>query len=92
MHEGFNSGRTYYLQCVSKEASESISKEIRKLVEFERSKLEGTTRLMRTQRSVRNFYLSGPFQVFSSLLIITVRGRSPHETEHENTRNGCPAA
>lgn len=55
---GFNSGRTYYLRCSTRELSADVAAELRTLVSAARRSSEVKTRFLRSQEAVR---ISSPF-------------------------------
>lgn len=83
---GFNSGRTYYVKADSKEDCELISTELRAKAAAARRKAEGTSRFINSQNKVREIYYSAPFQVISSLLIITVRPKTVFDVQIRSSK------
>ena len=69
---GFNSGRTYYLQAESAEICQEIVRNLSKYVVASRKRADKASRYRRGQKVLLAFYESAPFQLMSSLLIILV--------------------
>ena len=72
MVDGFNSGRTYYLQAESAEICQEIVRNLSKYVVASRKRADKASKFRRGQKVLLTFYESAPFQLVSSLLIILV--------------------
>jgi hypothetical protein len=70
--DGFNSGRTYYLQAASDEQCRAVCESISRLARRAREEAAATSRIRRAQAHVAAVYDSTPFQSAVALLIITV--------------------
>ena len=96
--DGYNSGRTYYLQAASDEQCAAISATLGGLAHSEREAAAARTRLARVQRTVLRAYESAPFQCGVAVLIIVVRRsateRAPQQCARRNRarRNRARAA
>jgi hypothetical protein len=70
--DGFNSGRTYYLQTNSKVERQDIIEELDHIVEKAKSKKAASSMLHGMQHKIRKIYNSYSFQMMVAFLIITV--------------------
>ena len=70
--EGFNSGRTYYLQARTGQECEIIVEQLKKYAAVARAKGETASRIRRAQGHARLVHDSRTFQTLSALVIITV--------------------
>ena len=73
--DGFNSGRTYYLQTKSEELRQAVVDDVSRAVENAKSRLAGFSWFRNTQKRVGRVYNSMRFQVGVAFLIIAVSGR-----------------
>ena len=71
--EGFNSGRTYYLQESSYARCLEFVKQLNHLAKSARARAESRSAFAKSQLKVRKIYKSWPFQMASASLLITVR-------------------
>ena len=72
MAEGFNSGRTYFLQAISDEQCYTIVQRLEKAVKDAVQRAAATSRFRASQATVKQFYCSMFFQGTIAFLIITV--------------------
>jgi hypothetical protein len=70
--EGFNSGRSYHIQAVTKEECNIVATTLRQLAAKARQASITANRFERSQAVVLRAYNSLPFQTFSALLILAV--------------------
>ena len=70
--EGFNSGRTYYLQARTSQECEIIVEQLKTYAAVARAKGETASRIRRAQGHARLVHDSRTFQTLSALVIITV--------------------
>ena len=75
--DGYNSGRSYYLQAGSSQLKQEVSSQLQSLVYAARKKAEVQTHFGQAQASVRRVYVSKPFQYGAALLITAVRAPVP---------------
>ena len=75
--DGYNSGRSYYLQAGSSQLKQEVSSQLQSLVYAARKKAEVQTHFGQAQASVRRVYVSKPFQYGAALLITAVREPVP---------------
>ena len=82
--DGYNSGRTYYLQATSAEQCNSVCASVAVLARRARKAVVAGTLIRRLQGKVLRFYESMAFQSFVAVLIISVRSLlltvGPHHT------------
>ena len=71
--EGFNAGRTYYIQGDSREQSEEISLKVREMARIAHRRARGSSRLLRLRSRAKAIYDSHLFQGLVVVLILTVR-------------------
>ncbi len=71
--DGYNSGRTYYLQADSSAACRDVSKKISQNSKLAIDKANAKTAFAQAQQKVRRFYRSTIFQNLVAFLILTVR-------------------
>jgi hypothetical protein len=71
--DGYNSGRTYYLQADSNGACWDVSQKILKSSTFAVEKANSKTSFANAQQRVRKIYKSAIFKNVMALLILTVR-------------------
>ncbi len=69
---GFNSGRTYYLQAHSNSTCETIVQQLQAHAAAAHARGAKASRMMRAQAAFRKVHDSAPFQLLSALVIITV--------------------
>jgi hypothetical protein len=74
--DGFNSGRTYYLQAASDEQCYDVCESLSRLARRAREDDAATSCIRLAQERVAAVYESTPFQAAVALLIITVIGLS----------------
>ena len=83
--EGYNSGRTYYLQAASPEQCSAMCASLTLQVQRARKAVVAGRRILRLQGKVLRAYESLAFQSGVAILIIAVRPRNyetePHRTE-----------
>ena len=70
--EGYNSGRTYYLQASSKDQCLELVKSIKTFSKRARERAEAQTKFAKVQLRVRKVFDSQWFQATSASLIIAV--------------------
>ena len=73
--DGFNSGRTYYLQTKSEELRQAVVDDVSRAVESAKSRLAGFSWFRNTQKRVGRVYNSMRFQIGVAFLIIAVSNR-----------------
>ena len=71
--DGFNSGRTYSLQCESEEQLHNIMDLLEKNIHDAKKRVEARSRLRKSQDKVRKVYTSMLFQCGVAVLIMAVR-------------------
>jgi hypothetical protein len=74
---GYNSGRSYYLQADSSQLKQQIICQLHDLAKLARKKAEETTWFRRIQGRVRAVYIHWIFQSTAALLIMAVRSQPP---------------
>jgi predicted RNA-binding protein YlxR (DUF448 family) len=74
--DGYNSGRSYYLQADSSQVKQELISQLQELAKSARKKVHETTWLLKLQGRVRTAYVHKSFQSTAALLIIAVR--CPH--------------
>ncbi len=70
---GYNSGRSYYLQTASANQKQEIIAHLKTLATSARKKAEVKSLFRKTQDRVRAWYISRPFQSGAALLIVAVQ-------------------
>jgi hypothetical protein len=70
--DGYNSGRSYYLQADSSHLKQHAIAQLRSLASSARKKAEARSYFRKTQDYVRAVYTARPFQIGASLLIVAV--------------------
>ncbi len=75
--DGYNSGRTYYLQASSDEQCADLVGQLTKQVKVARKKALARTRFQKSQETVRRVYESAPCQALVATLIVAVSPRRP---------------
>ena len=70
--DGYNSGRSYYLQAESSEDKQKIIEQLRALTEIARKRAEVKTLFRKVQDRVRKVYNTRIFQCSAALLIVAV--------------------
>ena len=70
--DGYNSGRSYYLQAESGELKQRLISELQALAASARKRAEGKTRFRRAQDRVRKVYTDRAFQSCAAVLIVAV--------------------
>ncbi len=73
--DGGNSGRTYYLQCESKESVQETVRTLKSLVKIARFQSIRVTCIPMSQKWVRNCLHSNIFKTVSALVIVAVTNR-----------------
>ena len=73
VEEGYNSGRTYYLQAASEDQCLAVCESIAQLARLAREELAARSRFGRFQNAVLVAYESTPFQSAVAILILAVR-------------------
>jgi hypothetical protein len=74
---GYNSGRSYYLQTASASQKQEIIAHLKILATSARKKAEVKSLFRKTQDRVRALYISRPFQSGAALLIVAVQWSLP---------------
>jgi hypothetical protein len=87
VEDGYNSGRTYYLQASSDERCKTICDSITRHARRARRAAEAQSRLRRAQSVVLAVYESTPFQSAIAVLILAVSGR---RTRARKRVDDCP--
>jgi hypothetical protein len=72
---GYNSGRSYYLQADTSQVKQQLISQLQELAKVARRKAEGKTWFRRIQERVRAVYVHWLFQSCAALLIVAVRCR-----------------
>ncbi len=75
---GYNSGRSYYLQAAGTNQKQEIIAVLRKFSKIARKRAEVKSSLRQTQDRVRETYISWQFQTGAALLIVAVLASSLH--------------
>jgi hypothetical protein len=75
--DGYNSGRSYYLQADSGEVKQQIISQLKMLAKNAKKKAEVKSSFRKTQDRVRSVYVARPFQAATALLIVAVNPRCP---------------
>jgi hypothetical protein len=70
--DGYNSGRTYYLQANSKATCQKFIQKLNQYCTKARERANARTALAQAQQRVGKMYRSRPFQNFVAILIIAV--------------------
>ncbi len=73
VEEGFNSGRTYYLQASSEDECKDMTEVLKRMAKVARKRAEAKSKFRKIQEKVLKFYDSTPFQCGVAFLIIAVR-------------------
>ncbi len=73
VEDGYNSGRTYYLQAASEDQCCAVCESISQLVRLAREELAARSRFSHFQNAVLVAYESTPFQSAVAVLILVVR-------------------
>ena len=76
--DGYNSGRSYYLQAESSDLEHNVITQLRTLAISARKKAEARSSFRKTQDRARAIYTAKPFQIVASLLIVAVSILSVH--------------
>jgi hypothetical protein len=71
--DGYNSGRTYYLQAESEILRNNIVKMLSESSALALDRAQAQSAFAQTQRRVERVYRSSPFQSFFAFLIVAVR-------------------
>ncbi len=79
VEDGYNSGRTYYLQASSDERCKTVCDSIARHARRARRAADAQSRLRRAQRVVLAVYESAPFQSAIAVLILAVRAPRARE-------------
>jgi hypothetical protein len=69
---GYNSGRSYYLQAESSDLEHQVMTQLRTLATIARKKAEARSSFRKSQDRARAIYTAKPFQIGASLLIVAV--------------------
>ena len=81
--DGFNSGRTYYLNSGSAKECKEVVGNLRTLVELARKRAENDSKFRESQKWLRAAYNSSIFQLCSSALIVLVPTKhTPYRLDH----------
>ncbi len=84
--DGYNSGRSYYLQADSSDIKQQIISQLQVLAKTAKKKAEVKSSFHKAQDRVRSLYVTGPFQGTAALLIVAVIfSASLFQKMHENT-------
>jgi hypothetical protein len=70
--DGYNSGRSYYLQADSGDVKQQIISHLQMLAKNAKKKAEVKSSFRKTQDRVRSVYVARPFQGAAALLIVAV--------------------
>jgi hypothetical protein len=70
--DGYNSGRTYYLQAESEALCKDLIQKLASYSAVAHEKAQAQSTFALTQRRVDRVYRSSPFQIFFAVLIIAV--------------------
>ncbi len=92
--DGFNSGRTYYLQAQSTQACQDVVVQLQEYAAAARARGEKVSRVTRAQAAFRAVHDSAPFQLLSALVIVTVLPpppTPPPPVPRAPLSAGCPA-
>jgi hypothetical protein len=71
--EGFNSGRTYYIQSNSEMHRDEIVDDLTKIAKHSSARKIAASRFRASQLALKRVYDSSPAQIFVGLLILSVR-------------------
>jgi predicted RNA-binding protein YlxR (DUF448 family) len=72
--DGYNSGRSYYMQADSSEVKQKVIEQLQALSQSARTRAEVKSLFRKVQDHVRNVYTTRIFQSSAALLIIAVSG------------------
>ncbi len=75
--DGFNSGRTYYLQSYSADECKEVVGILRKFVDIARKRAATYSKFRESKKWLRSIYDSNMFQFISSSLIVLVTAITP---------------
>ena len=87
--DGYNSGRSYYLQADSGEIKQQIISQLQALAKNAKLKAEVKSSFRRTQDRVRSVYVARPFQGAAAFLIVAVNPSLPRAKRLHPLRSNC---